>query len=108
MAELLFLLIAAHAVCDYPLQGDFLAKAKNHTTPIPGVPWWIALVMHSLIHGGAVAILTGTWVLGLVETVLHIGIDHAKCRGWTGLGADQALHIGCKIAYVAILAWGIA
>jgi hypothetical protein len=26
----LLLLCAGHAVCDYPLQGDFLARAKNH------------------------------------------------------------------------------
>ena len=30
MLHTLLLLIAGHALCDYPLQGDFLAKAKNH------------------------------------------------------------------------------
>ena len=60
-------LIAAHAVCDYPLQGDFLAKAKNRTMPIPGVPWWQALGAHAAIHGGAVGLITGIWWLGLLE-----------------------------------------
>jgi len=27
--ELLALLLISHAVCDYPLQGEFLAKFKN-------------------------------------------------------------------------------
>lgn len=36
MMELLFILIAGHALADYPLQGDFLAKGKNHKAPIAG------------------------------------------------------------------------
>ena len=36
---ILFWLMVGHALADYPLQGDFLAKAKNRTAPIPGVPW---------------------------------------------------------------------
>lgn len=35
-------LIAGHFLCDYPLQGDFLSKAKNRVNPIPGVPWYQA------------------------------------------------------------------
>ena len=27
-------LVAGHALCDYPLQGDFLAKGKNRTASI--------------------------------------------------------------------------
>lgn len=33
-------LVAGHALADYPLQGDFLARAKNRTAPIAGFPWW--------------------------------------------------------------------
>lgn len=33
-------LVAGHALADYPLQGDFLARAKNRAAPIPGVPWF--------------------------------------------------------------------
>jgi hypothetical protein len=35
-------LIAGHALADYPLQGDFLSRAKNRSAPIPGFPWWQA------------------------------------------------------------------
>jgi hypothetical protein len=34
-----FLLAAAHALADFPLQGDFLANSKNHTTDL-GKIWW--------------------------------------------------------------------
>ncbi|WP_312052289.1 hypothetical protein [Brevundimonas diminuta] len=54
--ELFAALIVAHVVCDYPLQGDFLAKAKSRFAPIPGVPWQQALGAHAIMHGGAVAL----------------------------------------------------
>jgi len=31
----ILLLFAGHALCDYPLQGNFLAKGKNHRNPHP-------------------------------------------------------------------------
>lgn len=100
--ELFLALIAAHALADYPLQGDFLAKAKNRTAPIPGVPWWQALSAHAAIHGGAVGLLTGIWWLGVAEFVAHWLIDDAKCTGKIGFNQDQALHIAFKVAWVAI------
>lgn len=95
-------LIAAHALCDYPLQGGFLARAKNRTVPIPGVPWYQALGAHAAIHGGAVALLTGVPLLGLAEAVLHAFIDDLKCTGKIGFNTDQALHVLCKAAWVGI------
>lgn len=95
-------LIAGHALCDYPLQGDFLARAKNRAAPIPGVPWYQALGAHAIIHGAAVALLTGLPLLGLAETVAHAAIDDAKCTGRIGFNTDQALHVGCKLAWVLI------
>lgn len=100
--ELFGALVVAHAVCDYPLQGDFLAKAKNRTAPIPGVPWWQALGAHAVMHGGAVWLLTGFWWLGLSEAVAHALIDDAKCRGRLSFNADQGLHIACKAVWVAL------
>ncbi len=99
--ELFGALVVAHMLCDYPLQGDFLAKAKNHTAPIPGVPWWQALGAHSIIHGGAVWLLTGIWWFGFAETVAHALIDNSKCAKRYGLTTDQALHIAFKAVWVA-------
>jgi hypothetical protein len=95
-------LIAAYALCDYPLQGDFLARAKNRAAPIPGVPWYQALGAHAIIHGGAVALLTGSPLLGLAEVLAHATIDDAKCTGKIGFNTDQTLHIACKAAWAAL------
>ena len=95
-------LLAAHALADYPLQGDFLSRAKNRTAAIPGVPWWQALGAHCVIHGAAVALLTGIGWLGLMETIIHWFTDDAKCRGKLTFNQDQAIHIGCKVLWLAI------
>lgn len=100
---LLFLLIAGHALADYPLQGDFLAKGKNHKAPIDGFPFWHCLIAHSIIHGGMVALITQNVWLGLAETIAHTAVDYGKCDGRYGINVDQALHIGCKILWVIIL-----
>lgn len=100
---MLLALVAAHAVCDYPLQGDFLAKAKNRMAPIPGVPWWQALGAHAAIHGGAVGLITGVWWLGLLEFAAHFIIDDLKCRGRLSFNGDQAAHLLCKAAWVAVV-----
>lgn len=99
---IIFYLLAAHCLCDYPLQGDFLAKAKNHTAPVPGVPWYQALVAHAMIHAGAVTLITGSLFLGMMELVAHIVIDYLKCSGRFSFNVDQALHVGCKIAWVLL------
>lgn len=97
-------LLVGHALADYPLQGDFLAKAKNRTAPIPGVPWPHALGAHAAIHGGVVWLVTGIWWLGALEAVAHAYIDDAKCRGVIGYHTDQALHVLCKVLWVLALA----
>lgn len=99
-------LLAAHAVCDYPLQGDFLARAKNRMLPIAGFPFWQALSAHAMIHAGAVAWLTGSWWLGAAEFVAHWIADDLKCRGKIDLNTDQAIHIACKAAWALIIAAG--
>lgn len=96
MPALFFWLLIAHAVCDFPLQGDFLAHGKNHRDPIPGVPWFICLLAHALIHAGGVALVTGSVAAGLAEFAVHALIDFGKCQGWYGFGHDQALHVFTK------------
>lgn len=98
-----FALLIGHALADYPLQGDFLARAKNASNPVPGVPWYQALGAHALIHGGAVWLVTGVWWLGAMEVVVHALIDHAKCTGHITFNIDQSLHVACKGSYVLIL-----
>lgn len=101
--RLLLALIAAHALCDYPLQGDFLAKAKNQTAPIPGVPWYQALAAHALIQAAAVVLITGSLPAGAFEFVAHGLIDYVKSAGGISFDVDQFLHISCKIIIVLAL-----
>jgi hypothetical protein len=102
MLTLLILLLVGHALADYPLQGDFLAKAKFGT--IPGIPGWYALATHSLIHAGFVLWFTDSVILACVEFVAHYIIDTLKIRGKISFMVDQFLHIACKLAYVAVVA----
>ena len=105
LLQLFALLVVGHAAADYPLQGEFLAKAKNRFAPVPGVPWYQALGAHAAIHGGMVGCITGSVLLGVLEFVAHLVIDDLKCGTRIGYNLDQALHIGCKVLWVAVLAW---
>ena len=107
MSEILLLLLAGHALCDYPLQGEYLALGKNRHTSIgsqeKGTLWIHLLTAHSLIHAGMVTLITGSTVLGLAELVIHWITDWAKCEGKIGLHTDQAIHIGCKVLWLILL-----
>ena len=101
---ILFLKLAiAHFFFDYPGQGDFLAKAKNHTAPIPGVPWYQALIAHSAIQAGAVWYLTGDPLFGCVEFCIHAITDYYKCDGRISYNVDQLIHLTCKALYALTL-----
>ena len=101
--EMFCALVAGHCVADYPLQGDFLARAKNHVSPIPGISPTIALAAHSIIHGATVSLITSSFALGIAETIVHAFIDYQKCAGRTNFVVDQFLHVLCKAAWVLIL-----
>jgi|SRR5690606_16699579 len=94
---LALMLLGAHWLCDYPLQGQFLSDAK-----VKGPLRFYHLVAHAGIHGAAVALVTGNVWLGLAEWLAHTVIDEAKVRGRTTFAQDQAAHIICKIAWLAI------
>jgi hypothetical protein len=100
----LFYLMVGHAVADYPLQGEFLARAKNRNTEVGKIHWPYALTAHGLIHGGAVAWVTGSVGLGICETMIHFLTDFWKCEGKLTLKQDQAIHVGCKLFYAALVA----
>lgn len=101
--SVLILLIVGHFVADYPLQGDFLAKAKNRKAPIYGVPWYHGMIAHCMIHAGVVYLITMNPILFAMEFILHFIIDDTKCSGKIDYNMDQALHIACKVLYFIIL-----
>lgn len=105
------LLNAGHALCDYPLQGDFLARGKNHVSPIPGVPWQPCLWAHAMIHAGMVLLVTHSTTLATLELFLHAWTDWSKNAGLFGRNAeqafdiDQAIHFGCKLIWAILAVW---
>lgn len=102
MISLFASLLFAHYLLDYPLQGDFLAKAKNKFNPIPHVPWYQAMAAHTFMHGFAVAMITGIPFLGLLEVIVHWFTDHLKCKEDLTFNQDQYIHISSKLVWAII------
>lgn len=98
MLMLALMLIGAHWLCDYPLQGQFLSDAKAN-----GPLRVYHLVAHAGIQGAAVALVTGNVWLGLAEWAAHTVIDELKVKGLTTFAIDQALHIACKVAWLSVI-----
>lgn len=105
--QIFFALLIAHALFDYPLQGDFLSRNKNRhykdeNNNVKGL-WIHCLTSHSILHAGSVWLITGSFIIGIMEFVLHWIIDFLKCEGITNFHTDQFLHVLCRILYVIIL-----
>jgi hypothetical protein len=107
--SLFFQFLVGHALGDYVFQRDIMATSKSrhaevYKTAGPGFPgWYYWLFSHALIHGGLVFLISGSALLGIIETVLHTIIDYSKCEHWIGLHFDQVLHLLCKVAYIYII-----
>jgi hypothetical protein len=107
--ERVFLLLAAHFICDFVLQSEAMGLGKSRRRA-EGVqrgpdfpPWYAWLAAHAFTHGVAVFLITQSWQLGALETVLHASIDHLKCERRISFALDQVLHLGCKLLYLAFL-----
>ena len=104
---LFFAFAISHALADFPLQGDYLARTKQRKQAGTLAEWLISLTAHSLIHAGGVWIVSGSVILAATELVLHWLIDLGKGEGLYGYVTDQVLHLSCKAVYVIILAKGL-
>ena len=110
---LFFQFLVGHALGDYVFQRDIMATSKSRHAEIyktagKGFPgWYYWMGSHALVHGGAVFIISGSWILGVVETILHFIIDFSKCEHWISLHVDQVLHILCKAVYVYVILQGL-
>ena len=92
-------MIIKHFICDFVLQGSYIAKYKA-TKPL-------VLILHALINAfGSLLVLMALGsnmpILALIEIPVHAGIDYAKGKlpfkpdqnlFWVALGADQMLHM---------------
>lgn len=105
-----FYLLVGHVFMDFPMQAGPMAVEKSRHSKSElqkEVPWYYWLTGHALLHGGAVAWITGSLGLGIAEMLCHWIIDFAKCEDWINIHIDQALHVACKVVWVVLLANGI-
>ena len=93
------ILVFFHYLADYPLQGDYMARAKNKYNPIEGVPWYQAMGAHCFIHGMFVFLITGSFLLLILEMIVHWMTDTLKCKGVINYNVDQGIHIASKFVY---------
>ena len=108
--ETFFLLLCGHALADFVLQPAEMGYGKNRkerakrslSPHFPAWQYWLSA--HALIHGGAVYLITGQLVYGLIETASHWLIDFAKCEGKISMHVDQVLHILLKLSYSLLIA----
>lgn len=109
---LFFAFSIGHALGDFPLQGDFLARGKNRRLPSPILAdsdhshkrvWIFCLTYHALIHAGLVWIITGSVLIGIIELVVHWIIDALKAENLFSFETDQWLHLATKAIYVVLI-----
>lgn len=114
---MLFLLIAGHALADYPLQNEAMATCKDRRARLrlqESVPWYYWMLAHVLVHGMVTAILIAWWtgnrelaiLFGMLEAAAHFVIDMLKCEGVTNIHVDQAMHVACKVAWYYLVLHG--
>lgn len=105
----LLALFFGHALADFGLQNDFVARCKSpiqnlETRKALGDHAWVwVMLAHCLIHAGVVLFITRSLELTLVELVLHFIIDYNKCVGRYGFSTDQLFHYTCKVCYWLVL-----
>lgn len=101
--EIFAWLLIGHAIADYPMQTEWVARAKQPGFTFDGEAIWPSvLACHAGIHAGAVKLVTGSWLLAGLEFVAHAGIDYSRGRGLLSYNGDQAAHVGCKVAWAAL------
>ena len=98
-------LLLAHLLLDYPLQGRFLSRAKNRYDPVQHVPWYQAMFAHTAMHGIAVGLITGIWLFTLLEMAIHWWTDDRMCGGEHTYNQNQAINIFTKFVWAVGSYW---
>ena len=76
-------------------------RSKRKLLLLPRLPRQSLLLLPLLLLLLLIPPLLGV-VLGVVELVLHWGLDVAKCNGRTNFAFDQIAHVACKAVYVIV------
>ena len=102
--EIMFWLLGAHFMADYPLQSPEMGKYKNkRNQPLPPdekakpVKVWVAyLTAHAFIHAGLSALVVGI-PFGITIGLCHWIQDYLKCKIQYSPNLDQFIHISILI-----------
>lgn len=97
-----FALLFFHYLFDFPLQGEYVARAKSPVEPLPHTPWKHVMAAHCMLHAGGVYIVLGVWWIAALEFIGHFAVDYFKCRGELTYEQDQYLHIMMKALWVVL------
>lgn len=86
--------VLAHLLADYPLQGDFLAKAKETSL----FYLCVHAIMYSLILGLSFNLM-GAFALWKIPILVlfHITVDRISIEKRIGKPIDQALHVSLAV-----------
>ena len=111
-AEILFVLLFLHALGDFALQSEAMAKGKNRHIKNPTyIPpgqkfketWFYWLIAHALIQGGLIYLFFPVLLIALIEVISHFIVDYLKCENITNLHHDQLIHFILRIIYSIFL-----
>lgn len=80
---ILALLIAAHALADYPLQGDFLSRVKSRAAPIDGA---CPGIRRSALMPSFTALLLGSSPAAFLSVLPRLSVTRSLMIGsaWGG------------------------
>jgi hypothetical protein len=113
------MLMFLHAIADFALQSDVMAKGKNRNNEkiqrlhwiqeLERDPkdfkktWFYWLSAHALIQGGLILLIFGNVWIAMIEIVTHFIIDFTKCENKLTPHQDQAFHFTLRIVYTIVL-----
>lgn len=80
-----YMILACHAVGDYVLQGNYLARTKGKNV-------W-NLLMHCLLYSAPFAVVFGVNWKVLIIFLTHVVIDYPRANKEFGYAADQIMHM---------------
>lgn len=83
------------------MQGDFLARAKNHANPISQVPAGLILAYHAFLHACGVYYFTQSAICASIEFLTHMLFDFCKNAEIINFKEDQVFHILVKFIIAA-------
>lgn len=106
---MIFWLLCAHFIADYPLQTPEMGKYKNKRNQ-PSPPdkkakqvsvWFAYLTSHAFVHAALSALIVGPFI-GFIIGLFHWIQDYFKCKIQYSPNIDQLIHISILII-IAIL-----